>query len=82
MKIFGKGTRDKIVILRCAVPTKFQIYLTPPSGFFANKSYIFRQYLEEIFFYGSFYSFAPAKTCSDNFGHKLSKNWNFTFINF
>ena len=41
--------------------------------FFDNKSFISKQYLEEIFFCESFYSFAPVKTCFDKFGPLLSE---------
>ena len=45
-----------------------------PFRFFANKSYIFENFMEDIFFFGSYYSFAPVKTCFDNFRPKFAKN--------
>ena len=64
-EVFFRAQRDLIV---------YQIsnWSNTPFRFFANKSYILKQYLEEIFVLQSFYSFSPVKTCLFKFD-KL--NW-------
>ena len=63
-----KGTRDKIVILRFFVehkkirlPTKFQIYLTPPSGFLPINPTFFSNIWRKYFSMDLFTVLHPSK---------------------
>ena len=53
---------------------KFEVSLSPATGFFADRCHIFGKYVMQIFFLQYLNSCPPARTGIIRFGSKLTKN--------